>query len=309
MISLEAIKTIDSIDRKGSFAGAADELYRVPSALTYTIKKLEEQLSVKIFDRKGQRAVLTASGRLMLERGREILRQVSQLEEQAQEVERGYETQLRIVVDTVLPLAPLWQVLSELQQEHAWLNIQLFEEALSGSWEVMLSGRADLLIGATGDEPAGGLWRRQIIAEISMPLYCASSHPAAQLTQPIQHQDLQPFTHIIVSDSANHLPGRNVGLLGLQQVLAVASMTQKYQALIHGAGISHLPVHLARTGIEQGLLTELVTEADIVPQTLLMAWPKSASGRCHRWLREKIIQDNLFNTYLDGYQDSSGYCL
>jgi DNA-binding transcriptional LysR family regulator len=80
MIPLEALQALDAIDRKGSFAAAAEELFRVPSAITYTIKKLEEQLNIKLFDRNKQRAKLTPTGKLMLEKGREILRQVQQLE-------------------------------------------------------------------------------------------------------------------------------------------------------------------------------------------------------------------------------------
>ena len=42
MISIDALQALDAIDRKGSFAAAATTLHKVPSALTYTIKKLEE---------------------------------------------------------------------------------------------------------------------------------------------------------------------------------------------------------------------------------------------------------------------------
>ncbi|WP_163312934.1 LysR family transcriptional regulator, partial [Klebsiella aerogenes] len=35
-LTLEALRVMDAIDRRGSFAAAADELGRVPSALSYT---------------------------------------------------------------------------------------------------------------------------------------------------------------------------------------------------------------------------------------------------------------------------------
>lgn len=63
-LSLEALETLDAIAEQGSFARAAESLHRVPSALTYTVKKLESDLGVTLFDRSGQRARLTelASG-------------------------------------------------------------------------------------------------------------------------------------------------------------------------------------------------------------------------------------------------------
>ena len=55
-ITIDALKVLDAIDRKGSFAGAANELFRVPSAISYTVQKLEEDLNVAIYDRTGHRA-------------------------------------------------------------------------------------------------------------------------------------------------------------------------------------------------------------------------------------------------------------
>lgn len=69
-LTLEALRVMDAIDRRGSFAAAADELGRVPSALSYTMQKLEEELDVVLFDRSGHRTKFTNVGRMLLERGR-----------------------------------------------------------------------------------------------------------------------------------------------------------------------------------------------------------------------------------------------
>src|SRR3569832_470051 len=61
-LTLESLRILDAIDRKGSFAAAALALDRVPSALTYTVRKLEEDLDVLLIDRRGHRAKLTLAG-------------------------------------------------------------------------------------------------------------------------------------------------------------------------------------------------------------------------------------------------------
>ena len=61
-LTLESIEVLDAIARRGSFAQAALELGRVPSALTYTVRRLEEDLDVLLFDRRGHRAKLTPAG-------------------------------------------------------------------------------------------------------------------------------------------------------------------------------------------------------------------------------------------------------
>ena len=38
-ISLDALQVLDAIDRRGSFAAAAEELHRVPSAITYQVQQ------------------------------------------------------------------------------------------------------------------------------------------------------------------------------------------------------------------------------------------------------------------------------
>ena len=69
-VTLEALEVLDAIDRKGSFAAAANALYRVPSAITYSVRKLEQDLGVVLFKREGRRSLLTPAGRVLLEQGR-----------------------------------------------------------------------------------------------------------------------------------------------------------------------------------------------------------------------------------------------
>ena len=79
-ISLDSLVVLDAIARNGSFAGAAEELNRVPSAITYTVQKLEQDLDVMLFDRSRHRARLTEAGEALLREGRFLLRSAADLE-------------------------------------------------------------------------------------------------------------------------------------------------------------------------------------------------------------------------------------
>ena len=61
-INIEVLEILDAIDRRGSFAKAAEELNKATSALSYAITKLEDQLSLSVFQRQGRRSVLTPAG-------------------------------------------------------------------------------------------------------------------------------------------------------------------------------------------------------------------------------------------------------
>ena len=66
-ITLDALKVLDAIERKKSFAAAADALFRVPSAVSYTVNKLEEDLDITLFDRSKRKAELTPVGKMLID--------------------------------------------------------------------------------------------------------------------------------------------------------------------------------------------------------------------------------------------------
>src|SRR4051812_44334820 len=101
-LTLEALEILDAIARRGSFAAAADELHRVPSAITYSVRQLEDTLGVQVFDRRGHRAVLTSAGEELLREGRRLLRAASDLECRVQQVAKGWEVELRIALDMMV---------------------------------------------------------------------------------------------------------------------------------------------------------------------------------------------------------------
>src|SRR3546814_7488734 len=74
-LTFDALETLDAIEQQGSFAKAAEVLHRVPSAITYTVQKLESDLGVQLFDRSGKRAKLTDAGQALVERGRRLPRE------------------------------------------------------------------------------------------------------------------------------------------------------------------------------------------------------------------------------------------
>jgi formate C-acetyltransferase len=113
-LTLEALRVMDAIDRRGSFAAAADELGRVPSALSYTMQKLEEELDVILFDRSGHRTKFTNVGRMLLERGRVLLEAADKLTTDADALARGWETHLTLVTEALVPTQDIFPLVEKL---------------------------------------------------------------------------------------------------------------------------------------------------------------------------------------------------
>lgn len=68
-LTLEALRAMDAIDRRGSFAAAADDYGTRAFRISYTMQKLEEELDVVPFDRSGHRTKFTNVGRMLLSEG------------------------------------------------------------------------------------------------------------------------------------------------------------------------------------------------------------------------------------------------
>ncbi|EDT3313856.1 LysR family transcriptional regulator, partial [Salmonella enterica subsp. enterica serovar Worthington] len=86
---LDVLIILDALEKEGSFAAASAKLFKTPSALSYTVHKLENDLNIQLLDRSGHRARFTRTGKMLLEKGREVLHTVRELEKQAIKLHEG----------------------------------------------------------------------------------------------------------------------------------------------------------------------------------------------------------------------------
>ena len=104
---LDVLVILDALDKEGSFAAASAKLYKTPSALSYTIHKLESDLNIQLLDRSGHRARFTRTGQMLLEKGRDVLHTARELEKQAVRLHQGWENALILNVDATFPFSLL----------------------------------------------------------------------------------------------------------------------------------------------------------------------------------------------------------
>jgi DNA-binding transcriptional LysR family regulator len=281
-ITLEALRVLDAIDKKGSFNAAAEALFKVPSALSYTVNKLESDLGINLFDRSRQRAQLTGAGRLLLDKGRELLQAADALEEAVRQLESGWETQLRIAKDTILPLEPLLRQVNAFNQLDRCVALHISEEVLGGTWDALLAGRCDLALGASGETPKG-LLEYRLLGEVDFVFAVANNHSLCLHKGPVDAAAIRAYPTIVAADSSLTTPGRSMGLLESRQTIRVASMAAKIQAQVMGVGVGFLPAHLIRKELANGDLVALPCEIPRPSAPLFMAWRKDNPGKALAW--------------------------
>ena len=287
-VSLDALLVLDAIDRRGSFAAAAAELHRVPSAITYAVRKLEEDLDVTLFDRRGHRAVLTAPGRELLTSGRILLAAAGELEHRVKRVASGWEAELRIAVDTVVPLALIWPLCAAFyadchDRQAAHTRLRISTEVLGGGWDALIDGRADLAIGVPIDPVGSGTYRTRPLAEVSAVFAVSPAHPLASQPEPIPNAVIQRHRAVAAADSSRHLPPATIGLLEGQETLTVPDFPAKLAAQVAGLGCGFLPTHLAAAEIAAGRLVVKAVESARASGRIHLAWRTERPGKALQW--------------------------
>lgn len=291
-LSLESIEVLDAIARKGSFAAAAESLFRVPSAITYTVRKLEEDLGVTLFNRSGHRAELTSAGAELLREGRNLLNAANELELRVKRVASGIETELTIAISDIFDVAAIYPMLDKFYAQNFGTRLKLLREVYGGSWDALLNGRADISLGAPGDAPSGAGFIAKPLGTLEFHYAVAPNHPLAKLQEPLQNQDIMLHRSVSAADSSRNLAPRTSGILSGQDVLSVPDMSAKLQAQIAGLGVGYLPKKLAERYAARG---ELIIKRVAEPKpnvTSFLAW-RSNGGKAQQWLIKELLQLNL----------------
>ena len=298
----DALVMMDTIARTGSFAAAARELGKVPSALTYSVRQLEEALDVLLFDRSSRQAQLTPAGTELLHEGRRLLQEMQAVSNRVQRVAKGWETELSISVEDILSVPTIFELVEAFcglcdgrgatagdggDGSRPGTRLRLRSDVLAGTWEALVSGQVDLAIGVKGDLPNPGGVELRPLGDMGFVFCVAPHHALAAMEVPLDDTVLVRQRAVAVADTAQRLTPITVNLLPGQDVLTVPSMRAKLEALLRGLGCGYLTESLARPHLEAGRLVRKETTQGERIVHLFYAWRaehgRQSLGRALLW--------------------------
>lgn len=110
MISIQQLEYIVAVDRYRHFATAAEHCFITQANLSIQIKKLEDTLQVKLFDRSRQPVVPTEIGKLVIEQARKTINSTNSINSIITEYKENISGELRLgIIPTLTPyLLPLF---------------------------------------------------------------------------------------------------------------------------------------------------------------------------------------------------------
>jgi DNA-binding transcriptional LysR family regulator len=127
-MELSQLEVFLAVAREHRFSRAADKLFRTQSAVSQTIRKLEEELGEALFDRSSRDGVLTDAGKVLYEYAEKLINLRGEAAESLSELRELQKGKLVIAANefTVLYLLP---VLAEFRRVHPMIKI-IVERAL-----------------------------------------------------------------------------------------------------------------------------------------------------------------------------------
>jgi DNA-binding transcriptional LysR family regulator len=250
--SLEQWAVLATVIDKGGFAQAAESLHRSQSSVSYAVARLQEALDVPLLAIEGRKAVLTAHGQVLLKRARPLLRDLDALESLARQLEQGWESELRLVVDAAFPRKRLMRIVAELQRLCPDTQMQLSDAVLSGAEEAITENRADVVITTRVPPSTLGQW----LMEVTFVAVARFDHPLSLLEHPLTTADLARHLQAVVRDSGMRSP-RDEGWLGAERRCTVSSVESSLSTVEAGLAFAWLPHHLVAEPLRTGILRAL----------------------------------------------------
>jgi len=294
-LSFEVLQVLDAVDRTGTFASAAESLHNVPSSLTYLVQKLELDLGVKLFDRSGRRATLTPAGRVVVEEGRRLLAAAEDLEFKAKRMEQGWERDLFVAVDEIIPFALLWDHVDEFYKLKLDTRLNLSKEVLGGSWDALLTRRADLIVGAAGDPPLIPNLVAKPIGSLRHVFVVAPDHPLAALPGPLTLDVVARHRAVAIGDTSRKLAPRTIAIADHQEVLTVPTLESKLAAQLRGLAAGTIPECLAVDALKSGELVQKEVLGMREITHFYLAWRDDETGKALRWWVERLDRPDLID--------------
>ncbi|OBW96126.1 LysR substrate-binding domain-containing protein [Gallibacterium salpingitidis] len=297
--SSDSIKILQVISKTGSFSETAKVLHRVPSAIGYTARKMEEELGVKLFERRNGHIQLTPVANYILEQGDWILQGLQELQRDALRLNEGTESQFRIALNYIISHQPVSQLLSKLLDKFPATEFSIRTEVYNGTWDSLYEDRADFVIGAPQNPP----WNRgnistEYLGDVEWVFLVSPHHPLANEEQILKAAKLRQFPSIVVHDSSIALQQKKTWALKGQKIIYVTDLNMVLSMIIAGIGIGFVPRGFAVSALAKGIVVEKMIAEHKQPIRVYYAWQNQRNSPIINYLLDLLCTDEYRTQWL-----------
>lgn len=283
MWSEYALEVVDAVARTGSFSAAAQELHRVPSAVSYTVRQLETWLAVPLFERQHREVVMTPAGEHFVREGRSVIKKMLATRRQCQQLANGWRGELSIAVDCIVKPQRTRQLVKDFYRHFPDMELIISYEVFNGVWDALADGRVDVAIGATQAIPVGGRFAFQDMGALNWRCVVSPDHPLVNSTE-LEDETLRAWPSLVLEDTSRALPRRMTWTLDNQRRLVVPEWETGMDCLLAGLCVGMVPGHLARPLLDSHKLVELTLPQAFPDSPCCVSWSEQRASPALEWL-------------------------
>jgi len=285
--TLDQLKVLLTVVEAGSFAGAARKLNRATSVISYSIANLEAQLGLILFDRETtRRPQLTEAGRMVLAEARLVTNGIDNLRAKSKGMLQGLESELHIVLDTLLPEHRVVDALTSFREHFPTVTLRLYVESLGGVIKLILDRVAT--IGVAGPLVQAHGIERIDIGSVQLVPVAAPHHPLAMAKHDVPGAGRE-HVQLVLTDRSTLTGGQDIAVVGTS-TWRLADLSSKHMLLKAGIGWGNMPVPMIEDDLATGKLVKLDMPDNISANYRMDAIYRTDTlpGPAGSWLIERL---------------------
>ncbi|MCG7508557.1 LysR family transcriptional regulator [Mesorhizobium retamae] len=275
-ITIKQIQQFLAVAELGSFSRASKRMGTAQPALSQAIRDLEDELSVRLFDRTTRRVELTDAGREFQNSTTKVLEELEHAVEGVHMLAERRRGRLRIAAPPLLASVVLPQAIAEFQQSYPGIAVQLADVGTEQIVEAVRSGKADCGLGTFS--PAEDGIERVALVRDSLMLFCDDrsifANAATASWRDLADQPLITLTR----DSGIRLlveVGFETSEIALRPAFEVSQVTTALALVEAGLGVAVLPAYALAASRHRKVVGKPLVDPNIAREVAMI----HATGR------------------------------
>lgn len=245
-LDLRKLKVLVAVAKTRSATIAGQQLHIGQSAVSQTLKEIQEELGIVLFERVGRGLMPTAAGEKLAAEGQRVLAALTRTNTVASALQRGEQNEIVVGVMTAFIHGEIARCIARFSTRHQHLSLGLETHDRNELIERVLNGKLDIAVVIGGIREPG----IKTFATIAMRVVCITpkGHPLAQLTA-VRERDLMAYRQIILT--------RDSPLRMALEAAGIATNKQQHYGTIR-AGTQRAIVTMVEMGAGVALVDPLV---------------------------------------------------
>lgn len=262
---LRQLRAFVAVVEEGSFTLAARRIFVTQSAVSHSLRTLEEQLSCRLLDRSGKRVAVTQEGELLLRRCRRVIFELEQANRDLDGLRRWGQTRIRIGAPQSLCHFLIPSVLREFRECFPRCEPVIEADETSLLLDRLADADLDLVVGlkprAKGDDGYRPMFKDRLAFVLS-PFHPWAVDPSTIQATLKDHQFIiyakSTETHRLIEEWLEHRGERGKKPLILGDMQGIKEMAKL------GIGVAVMAPWVAAREIEDGSLKMVELESPVM---------------------------------------------